>query len=266
MPTVLFWNIKQRDLTDAVAALTIEHDVDVLILAECEIPAVRLLNRLNESSVQYVLAPSVVESDLVTYIRYSSEFLKPLYDDDHIAVKALALPASPAIIIAAVHFPSRLYFDEDDQMAAAIDMNATIRMIEREQGHERTIVVGDLNMNPFSPGMTFASGFNAVMTRSIAEKGSRRVQRKEHPFFFNPMWSQFHDGQDGPAGTFYMNPKGFASVYWHMIDQVLVRPALLTNFRSGDVKIVTETKTSSLLRRGRPHTSDHLPIKFKLAW
>ena len=58
-------------------------------------------------------------------------------------------------------------------------------------------------MNPFEEGVVGAKGLHAVMTRRIAAKGSRVVQGKEYPFFYNPMWGLFGDRQDSPSGTYY---------------------------------------------------------------
>lgn len=56
--------------------------------------------------------------------------------------------------------------------------------------------------------------------------------------------------------------------YWHMFDQVLVRPALLNRLPVPAVTIPTSLGSVSLVgQNGRPDTrsgSDHLPILFSL--
>jgi hypothetical protein len=67
-----------------------------------------------------------------------------------------------------------------------VELANSIRSVEQKIGHTRTILVGDLNMNPFEEGVVSAAGLHAVMTRRIAEKQSRIVQEKEYPFFAIP--------------------------------------------------------------------------------
>jgi hypothetical protein len=79
-------------------------------------------------------------------------------------------------------------------------------------------------MNPFEDGIVAANGLNAVMSRDVAARESRRVQRKDYTFFYNPMWGHFGDATDGPSGTFYRGSSEQVEYFWHMFDQVLIRP------------------------------------------
>ncbi len=135
-------------------------------------------------------------------------------------------------------------------------------------GHTRTLLVGDLNMNPFESGMIAAGSLNAVMTRDLADRVTRRVQRRDYPFFYNPMWSLLGDATRGPAGTYYRDSGDHHDYFWNMFDQVLVRPTLLPHFRNEDIMIPSDDGTASLLNaRGfldENCASDHLPLLFKL--
>lgn len=143
-----------------------------------------------------------------------------------------------------------------------------LRRAEEQHRHRRTIVVGDLNMNPFEAGVVNASGLHAMMTQAIVRDGSRDVQGREYPFFYNPMWGFFGDRTPGPPGTYYYRHSGHLSYDWNIFDQVLIRPEALPWFQ-GDVEILTKVGDVELLgRHGRPNAevgSDHLPIVFRLA-
>jgi len=69
---------------------------------------------------------------------------------------------------------------------------------ERKAGHSRTILVGDLNMNPFEKGVIAAAGLHAVASRRIAERIERTVQGRSYPFFYNPMWGLLETRRSGP--------------------------------------------------------------------
>ncbi len=122
-------------------------------------------------------------------------------------------------------------------------------------------------MNPFEEGLVSANGFNAVMSRHIAERKSRVVQKKQYPFFYNPIWgllAMLHR----TSRTYYNNRSEHINFFWYMFDQVLIRPDLLDSFSNEELKIVdSDGETSFLTRYGIPNDrifSDHLPIIFKL--
>lgn len=122
-------------------------------------------------------------------------------------------------------------------------------------------------MNPFETGVVATSGLHAVMTRTIATKKGRVVQKDYYPYFYNPMWNLFGDYTDGPPGTYYYYNSDHLSYFWNMFDQLLIRPNLLPFFRNETLKIVDKVGSKNLLTpTGIPDKkmSDHLPIIFKL--
>jgi hypothetical protein len=268
MVTFLFWNLKGLDISSDVAALVFDNQVDVLLLAENAIPPARLLHLLNPPGnvrFNYVPAPIQANTKIDIFLGFASEFLQPQRDTRRASIRKLKLPARLEILLCAVHFQSLAVWNEDDQAQESIKLNRIIREEEKTVGHSRTIVVGDLNMHPFSLGVTSASGFNAVMTREVALRGKRHFSEEDHPFFFNPMWNHFNDGESKPGGTFYQNPSQFPSIYWNMLDQVLIRPDLVPHFDLSSLKILTEHSAGKLIaENGRPSTSDHLPIIFRI--
>ncbi len=98
---------------------------------------------------------------------------------------------------------SKLHTRDDQQLARCVELARDIGDQERRVGHRRTILVGDLNMNPFETGVSGAPGLNAVMSRAIAARGKRIVESREHNFFYNPMWNHFGDQGRNPPGTYY---------------------------------------------------------------
>src|SRR5205823_4202312 len=106
----------------------------------------------------------------------------------HYSIRELALRGREKILLGVVHLGSKLFRSEPSQGAALRTLAEKIREIEDERGHRRTVLVGDFNMNPFEPEFVLAEGLNAVMTREVAGQGTRVVDRREHPFFYNPMW------------------------------------------------------------------------------
>lgn len=265
--TFLFWNINKKPLAHVVSQLALEHDVDVLILVENDIPAAQLLGQLNRATVQYHLTFSLFD-DMTVYTRFPSQFLKTLEEARGLTVRRLQLPGQIDIVLIVVHFPSKLQWSNESQALECAVLANRIRSVEQQVEHSRTVVVGDMNMNPFEMGMVSAAGMHAVMTRETASRGSRTIRGNSYPFFYNPMWGKFGDGTDGPAGTYYDYRAEQTTFFWNMFDQVIIRPELLKHFKNDELKILSSFGTASLINtRGLPDRaigSDHLPILFKL--
>ena len=65
------------------------------------------------------------------------------------------------------------------------------------------------------------------MTRQLAGRKERVVQGTAYRFFYNPMWGLFGDRTVGPPGTYYHRAATVGALFWHMFDQVLLRPVLM---------------------------------------
>ena len=271
MATFLFWNLNRKPLEHLLAKMAREHSADVLLLAECEIGYAALLEALNEGQEpKYEMATDFTGEEVVKVLSiFSRDFIVPLYDDGDISIRALRLPKREEILLASAHLPSKLHQDEREQLLTAVRIAALIREYENQLGHARTILVGDLNMAPFEPGMVAADAFHAVMSKDIALKVSRTVRGEKRPYFFNPMWGQLGDAPPGPPGTYYYNSGKQINYFWNSFDQVLLRPSLLPHFRNEDLMVLTEVAGQSLLtNNGLPDkssASDHLPILFRLS-
>jgi len=142
-------------------------------------------------------------------------------------------------------------------------VRSEIDRAEKKAGHKNTIIIGDLNMNPFEEAIVAADGFHAVMDKSVAMKRARMVQGLEYDFFYNPMWSRLGDNSQGPSGTYYYNAAGaLINYFWNTFDQVLIRPELIEFFDHSSLKVLTEIDGQSLIKKQSIDSdfSDHLPL------
>jgi hypothetical protein len=266
MVTFLFWNLAGGDIPDIVASIVLEHQVDVVLLAENGIQPASLLQRLNTGNPsRYHFIPPVVRSKVDIFAGFLPEFIKPRADEPRATIRSLHLPGCQKILLCALHLDSPVNYDEANLNRKARKLNSVIRFEEKRARHSRTIVVGDFNLNPFSHGLTSADAFNAVMTLKVAQRRCRTLDRDNHPFFFNPMWGHFNDGTAKPGGTFYYKPSGHESLYWHMLDQVLIRPDLISQFDASSLRVLDVYSGGRLTKNsGTPKVSDHLPIIFRM--
>ncbi|MCZ6675994.1 MAG: endonuclease/exonuclease/phosphatase family protein [Candidatus Poribacteria bacterium] len=265
MVTFLFWNLNKKPLASIVTNLARQHEVDVIILAECEIAPAVMLKALNRDETQFHFSSDSLCEKIAIYTRFSRQFLKPKFETNRITIRQLTLPARTEILLTGVHLPSKLHASNARLHDESTELAREIREVEQEIGHSRTVVVGDLNMNPFEDGLVTAAGFNAVMTRELASRQTRIVQSRQYPFFYNPMWGHFGDRTEGPSGTYYYHN---SEHLWNIFDQVLLRPDVMPFFPDESLQILsTDGTTSFLSERGLPNTSavsDHLPILFQL--
>lgn len=270
MASFLFWNINRKNLQRSIVNLTRRYEIDVLMLAECQIGTGALLNELNkESRFGYHYLPNKDYEKIKVFAQFSHEFTQTIHESPRLTIRHLKPPGLTDILLAITHFPSKLHWSEPSQAAECGELSKFIRKAEDQVGHTRTILVGDLNMNPFEDGVVNANGLHGVMSRSIAEKRTRVVQSQEYPFFYNPMWGLLGDSTPGPSGTYYYGKAEHRVFFWNMFDQVLIRPDLLPLFNNKELEIPeSDGEVSFLSEGGLPDAnvaSDHLPVVFRLA-
>lgn len=265
MVNCLFWNLHQKDVTSHIVNISEHYDIDIFIFAESIIHPGTILSKLNSSKPLYFYAPNIGCEKIWIFTRFSADYIPPILETDRLTIRKLILPGTFEILLAAVHFPSKLNWKDTSQILESAELSKTIRSAENQVGHTKTILVGDLNMNPFEDGMISASGLHGVMSKDIALKKERVVQSKKYPYFYNPMWGLFGDMTPGPPGTHYYAKAEHSVVFWNMFDQILIRPDLLDFVASGDIRILqSDGKTSLLSSQGIPVVSDHLPLFFTI--
>lgn len=161
-----FWNINNKPLTATIAALVVEHAVDVLILAESIISDGVLVQALNSGPrSDFHLAPNPL-GRMRIFTRFSRQFFQAKFESKWTTIARIALPARDEILLCAVHFPSKLHLTDASQAQEASILASEIVREEDNAGHQRTLLVGDLNMNPFEHGVVALWGF----TRSCPVK------------------------------------------------------------------------------------------------
>lgn len=274
MTSFLFWNLCQRPLEPVLRRLTARHEVDVLMLAECAIPEIAMLIALNANGQStFRRVPALASRRLDLYSRFDRACFGPvLKEADHYLIRTVTPPGGIEIVLAMAHLASPSHKDLRARHSRFIGFGQDIRDAEKAACNERTIVVGDLNVNPFDDALLDVRGLNALADRrTVLRKDPRQFGRRnveEFRLFYNPMWGHFGDAVP-PAGTYYYdqsNPE--VDPLWNIFDQMLLRPALLDRFRNKNLKILTTDGTVSFIwEDGRPKGglySDHLPIWFQL--
>jgi hypothetical protein len=269
MTNFLFWNLNNKPLQEVIANLAHKYDIDVLMFVECDISVYDILTSLNSGPlVMYNYVPKIGCDKVELFVKFPPEFIQAIYETSRLTIRRLQLPASVEVLLAITHYPSKLSWSDDSQAAGCTELALEIQMQEKKVGHSRTVLVGDLNMNPFEDGVVNSMGLHGVMNRNIAAKNTRVVNEKEYTYFYNPMWNYFGD-TNTPPGTYFYYKSEPKTYFWNIFDQVLIRPELLSRFDTNEMQILTSDGNISFLNdQGLPDTrlaSDHLPLLFKIS-
>jgi len=270
--TFLFWNLKKKPLAGRVRNLVAAHSADLVILAECAIPPAVVVSELGAvGRGPFTLVPGS-GSELQLYTRLPTTRWQWLYTDPLEAWLTFHVRVGrrPAFLLFITHLPSKLRAKDMDQLLAATQLSASINSFEARQGHERTLVVGDLNVNPFEHSVAWAGALHAVMSRELIARmhGERAIRETEYRFFYNPMWGVLGDRSPGPPGTYYRSSSESVNYFWNTYDQVLLRAELMDRLHALTVPD-SDGVNSLLTRNGLPDSvagSDHLPLVFALDW
>ena len=280
--TFLFWNLARKQLADLLQKLVAAHAPDVILLAESPAAGelaslVATLNAAGTNLYRPLVSPTRRLVGLFRLPGGNFESLLTAAQSAAVSDKAVIYRVQPLVgeelLVVGLHLPSKLHAHDVTQRALATRLRPLIEHWEARQGHERTVVLGDLNMDPFEEGVVGSEGLHAIMDRAtiMRRHGQRQVQGAVRRFFYNPMWSRLGDGPAGPAGTYYYAATAASAYYWHTFDQVLLRPALLERFRPENLRVLTSAGNTPLIKPGDPlgwpwqqRASDHFPLLLTL--
>ncbi len=263
----LFWNLKERPITDLVCSLCANRQVDVAIFAECGVPPDELADRLsNLTGMSYRVTDSQ-SPRLVVLVNESVVSCDEFYVNatGRLSLRSLQVGSVP-FVLAIVHLKSEVGWNESELSDEACAVADDLRSAIADRPPFGLCVVGDFNMQPFERGMVVHKGFFSFMTRSSLSAELRTIQGRKYRPLYNPMWGCFGDRTPGPAGTFYRRDASPVCYDWHMVDQVLFSAELLPYLANAGEIVECVGDVSLIDRNDRPSNvgSDHLPILFSL--
>jgi endonuclease/exonuclease/phosphatase (EEP) superfamily protein YafD len=191
MISFLFWNLKGHDgatwearapaLRRHLARMLTSLGVDVLVLAESAFSPDGLLAALAELGAAGFCYPVSNSRRIQIYTRFPTETVKDAFNDSsdgRLTVRRFTPSPDTDLLLAALHFQSKQYWTGEAQALQAVVLREDIVAVEESVGHQRTILVGDFNMNPFEPGVSAGPALNAVMDRRIARDEERSIARR----------------------------------------------------------------------------------------
>ena len=253
---LLFWNLKNNPINEILSKILIERDVDVAILAEYKGISFDKVVELTDEN--YTLCEGVGGCDKITLVckneisvtirREHSRYVLYDFEKDGIQYNLIGL-----------HLPDQLNSTCDDRKFVIREAVRDIKELELDNKNYKTIVLGDLNCNPFDGEIVQKDSFNAVLFRSLIEKTDKVTYNGEQfRRFYNPVLLCLSE-TDRTYGSIYYS-SGIAPLYWNSFDQVLIRKELVDAFES--MEYVKTIGTTNLIKEVAPNKeiSDHLPL------
>lgn len=255
--------------------MTQEYDIDVLMIAELgKDDEDNLLSAINDcyGTETFVYIPGYNWTKVQVFAKRNMRIGS--FDETGKRICAFKIYSEilqKDIILFPLHFYDKYNYCAEEQNERIEKIKTFIEEVEnRHNPDERmSIVCGDFNLNPFETPMIKTRGMHAVMDSSIAKKENRKVEETDYHYFYNPMWGFYGDNGKGGkvCGTYFLNRSQHIELFWHLLDQVIIRPKLIEYFNDDGWEIITQIDgDNSLLNNNgkidQTKYSDHLPLKF----
>lgn len=261
---VLFWNTKKNDVEDCLVDIIKTNFCDVVFLAENPTNLNAVCNTLSlNGEFDFQPIPNIGGCRKIHGIintRYKISILQ-----EHSRYQIVKISFSGIdIIIAAFHNISLREATIKEQIKNCRTLHNDITEKENMENIRYSIIVGDFNINPFDDVCIDADCLHAIPYKEQAIRHERIVQGTSYKMFYNPTWAIL--GRIAPPyGTYFYDNSGHVNnMFWHIYDQVLIRPSLIDAFDDSALTIIDTNNTID--KSGKPNTviSDHLPIFFKI--
>lgn len=268
---VLFWNIKKKDaFMNTIVDIVKEEKIDLIAFAEFPLHQKDNFEQMLGKAIPgFMYLDPIKPNKIELFYRKGTVEISNAYDGERICVnKVYSAIEGNSYNLIFCHLKDSYSTDRSQLAGFTRLIVKEILEYEEMENNKRTLICGDFNMDPYESGMLEYDGFNAMQTGALAMKKYRNVNGKAYQMFYNPMWGLMGDlhGREVP-GTFYYAPSQPIQSYWHLLDQVIMRPDVIPVFDKKKLKIVTSGKHYNLLNSNNninKSYSDHLPIKFHL--
>lgn len=267
MGAFLLWNVRRKPLDSLVQNLVRQHNIDVVLLVEYAFGVSQLpFLLLNDGLVKRISSPKfgvfVRNTHGLRLFRYRLGKRANLW--------SWVPPSGRAGTVALLHGFDRRNYDDSTRRAFFRRVAEAVQRREGKAQHQRTIIAGDFNADPFDSAIAAVDGLHALGVRAIKMQASRAVSGAAGPmdFFYNPMWRAYGQQPSSEAGaaTHHWLGRWAHELGWHMLDQVVLRPGESSRFPEDQIRILTEVGGISLVTaEGVPDSqtaSDHLPVVF----
>lgn len=261
---ILFWNLKRNsNIEEIISNLIVDNDVDIFLCSEFH--SVDFDNLITMLKNEYVVLADTDTCEKIKVI-FKKGTLISMLRAQHRSLTMKLTVHEQDILLVGVHLSPNPTSTSDVRKYEIRDIMTDIDSDEQfvfGENKHRSMVIGDMNANPFDSEMVNKDSFNAVLFKDIIEQSDTVVfEKEEFERFYNPALDYINENNKN-YGSFYYS-SGIGCLYWYCYDQVLLRKDLINHFVSMDyIKEIGEAK---LINRIAPNKSisDHLPLLVKM--
>jgi hypothetical protein len=257
----LFWNTQKKQLVNETAELIVESGCIICGFSEINDITLENITRLlvNEYNVECSRFPTPGCDRIKLLI--VGQTVDILLLNQHRYYSLIKISRNnQKLIVGFVHFPSKLHHSADELRRASEVLRDQVVYEENRHKISQSLIIGDFNVDPFEMPMISFSGMGA--TNGLACSRRMEVTRagEKARLFYNPMWTLYSAYKDRPGSHRYSR-LGEDVVSWHFLDQVIIRPTLIDNFKFESLKLIERTTNYNYLNVNKsPSLSDHLPL------
>ncbi len=112
---LLFWNMGSKATPSVVGALVAEHEPDVIVLVESEYGIAALVEEVNVGTGGLYEMPFSLTDHIQFLVKMPADRVQPLYDGARMTIKHVQPILGQTFILAALHLPSKLHLDAQEQ-------------------------------------------------------------------------------------------------------------------------------------------------------
>ena len=257
---LLFWNLQKKELTSEVIELFNEQNPDLIGFAEGDGLDTSLLTQSlrDEYDKDYIRVETPGCEKLIVFKKAPACVELMTQHKDYSLLK-LSLNGQD-YVLCFVHLPSKLHQTDEQQRRACERLYNQVSAEEERHNIEKSIIIGDFNINPFESAMISFSGLAATNGIDCCLRKSVMSDGETKKLFYNPMWTLYKDYKLRPGSHRYIKT-GVSVATWHILDQIVMRPDLVDFFNFDSLSFLTKTENYSYISsNGKPSLSDHLPL------
>lgn len=255
---LLFWNIHRNPIAEYVVRCAMEHDPDVICLAEHAAVDPHILCEMLGNGYRWASGLGRDDRGRVLILAKGGVTGKQLFFQDRYTVWTITCN-EVTYHLAAVHFVDRMSFNEPfERMDDARKVLSELSLRESQTNCHNCVVVGDFNAEPFDPELVDATSFFATPFRSVISNCPVRVIRGlERSLMYNPVLQSLTPDCES-FGSHWWDGKD--ALFWRCYDQVIVSKSLMNDVL--EVKYIKEIGGERLVKTAGPleRISDHLPL------
>lgn len=258
---ILFWNLKRNPLEKYIYQCLIENEIDIAVFAEHSQVDFHSLEKQFDGEYHYVEGMGGCEKIVLVVTKEISVTIRR--EQNRYAIYSIRY-LDQDFILAGVHLQDRMSSDVNQRIAEIARLKNDVQNLEISSKCKNTIIIGDLNSNPYDPELLQMNAFHAVLFKDVIKRSeTRTVDNITYKRLYNPVLLSLSEKGE-KYGSFYYT-KGSSTPIWNCYDQILVSKPLTD--RIVEVNYLKKIGSAPLIRKVAPNSeiSDHLPLFVKLS-